>query len=84
MTHGERTTPLTRRQRITTKKGCQDEGRQEGCSLKRCEKVRGPPCPSRMAGFPKLSNAAHFDVMGDLRGMRSHVFMQSYAIAAES
>jgi hypothetical protein len=37
-----------------------------------------------MAGFPKLSNAVHFDVSFTFRGMRSHVFKQSYAMAAES
>ena len=28
--------------------------------------MSGQPCPSRIAGFPKLSNAVRFDVMGDL------------------
>jgi hypothetical protein len=42
------------------------------------------PCSSRMAGFPKLSNAVRFDGMGrvSLR-MRRHVFKPSDAMAAE-
>ncbi len=27
--------------------------------------MSGQPCPSRMAGFPKLSNAVRFDGTGD-------------------
>ena len=45
--------------------------------------MTGQPCPSRMAGFPKLSNAVCFDGWGTFRGMRRHVFKQSYTMAAE-
>jgi hypothetical protein len=44
----------------------------------------GQPSSSRMAGFPKLSNAVRSDGMADFPGIRSYVFKQSYAMAAES
>ena len=37
-----------------------------------------------MVGFPKLSNAIRFDVMGAFRGMGSQVVKQGCTVATES
>jgi hypothetical protein len=49
----------------------------------RGKKINDRPCPSRMAGFPKLSNAVLLIVWMTFRGMRKYVFKQGYAMAAE-
>jgi hypothetical protein len=45
--------------------------------------MSGQSSPSRMAGFPKPSNAVRLHGMDDLPEMRGHVFKQSHAMVAE-